>query len=67
MLKSLLITNDLDIYNQADIAKIDVVISITDDGAGFRIAKNRYGFTTSGPTNLPITFFRRLSQTHREY
>ena len=41
--KSVLITNDLAIYNQIDIATIDLVIFISNDGMHFNIIKNRFG------------------------
>ena len=57
---SILITNDIASYGQADIAKADMVIAITDDGKFFAIGKNRYGFTSNGSPGLPISILPQV-------
>jgi hypothetical protein len=52
---SLLITNDLAAYGQADIAKTDMVVSISNDGKFFTIYKSRYGVTSNGGPGFPIS------------
>ena len=59
-LENIIITNDIASYGQADIAKADMVIAVTDDGKFFTIAKNRYGFTPSGALGLPISILPQV-------
>ena len=58
--KSLLITNDIAAYGQADLANTEMIISVTNDGKFFAIAKNRYGFTSSGGPGLPISILPQV-------
>ena len=57
---NLLITNDLTTYGQAVIAKMDMIIAITDDGKLFSIGKNRYGSTSNGGPGLPISILPQV-------
>ena len=58
--KNILITNDLAIYKQADIAKTELIIAITDDGKFFTIGKNRRGYTSIGGMGLPIALLPKV-------
>jgi hypothetical protein len=57
---SLLITNDLAAYGQAEVAKMEMIISVTNDGRFFHVAKNRYGFTSDGGPGLPISILPQV-------
>jgi hypothetical protein len=57
---SILITNDLAAYGQAEIAKTELVIAITDDGKFFTIGKNRRGYTSIGGLGLPISLLPKV-------
>ena len=52
--KSVLITNDIAIYKQDEIASAEMVLVVSHDGKYFHIGKNRYGTVSNGGPGLPI-------------
>ena len=56
--KSVLITNDLVIYNMADLAIVELIIAVSNDGESFCITKNRNGTEVS--IRLPISLLPKV-------
>lgn len=57
---NLLITNDLVAYSREYLSKADMVISVSNDGKFFTIAKNRYGFISTDNPRLPISILPKV-------
>jgi hypothetical protein len=60
MIPNVLITNDPARYKMVDIAKTDMVISISNDGKFFNIYKNRYGCISTGAPGFPISLLPHI-------
>lgn len=58
--ETLLITNDLNAYKAGELANVEMVISIANDGKFFTIVKNRYGGTSLGAPGLPISILPQV-------
>ena len=56
---NILITNDINSYCNIDIAKVDMVLVITNDGKFFNIIKNKVGITPAG-MGLPISILPQV-------